>query len=830
MSADADRWARVQETLADALEMGPGEREVYLAEACAGDDALREEVESLLAASDDADDYFAGLADRAGITQEPDTGRDGEASAGLEGSRVGPYRLGALLGRDRLGAVYLAKRDDGRAEPTAALRILAAKAAGDESRRRFADERRTLARLDHPGIARLRDGGVTEDGTPWVVTEHVRGRPLGAWARDGTPDLETRLRLFLRVCEAVSWGHRQLVAHGDLEPSHVMVSDSGEPELLAFGIARLVEAGEAGPASPASTSPYAGPERLRGEAVTTGTDVYALGALLYELLAGAPPWDAGATDPELRRRILEEPPPPPSALVAARDAEGGGVDAARLRGDLDAIVLHALEKEPGRRYPSVDALSDDVRRHLGGFPVLARPQGARYVAARFVHRRRAGVAAAIVVALLLGALAAVATRSAVTTARQAERVALERDRAEAISAFLRELFAGANPALARGDTVTARTLLDRGTEEIRARRVADPDLAAEMMTVLGTAYHHLGLPEPALALLREARDLLESAERIPPERRAETMLRLGLALRDAGRADEAVPVLAGARDRLEALRGSGDRSVALAGLALGRALHASGDPAAARSELRQAVSAFRALDLEPDEEYAQALHLLAEDRQVSGETEGVEAMYRESLEVIESLHGASSENVPAILTGLAEVVTRDGRPEEGTGLLRRALAIDQRLYGSLEGGNHPSLAGSLFTLGRHLARYGSPAEAEALLRTAVRMYEESPQKRPDMHGTAILALAGHLREHATESEALALYERAASVFRDAFGPGSLLEAGARVDAADLLLESGRRVEAITALEAALKAYEGVLPSSHRRVQHARELLSRARGG
>ncbi len=837
MSMDADRWQRVQEILNEALEMSAGERGLYLAEACAGDAELRQEVESLLDASNAADDYFAGLADRAGITQETEPAGDAAAAPGLEGRRIGAYRLGRLLGRGGMGAVYLAERDDGRFELTAALKILPVGAGGVAAHRRLVGESRILARLEHPGIARLLDAGVTEDGTPWFVMEHVRGRPLQDWSREAGTAPEPRLRLFLQVCDAVSYAHRKLVVHRDLKPSNVLVTEAGEVKLLDFGIARLLEE-EAGTdptvGARALTPRYASPEQIRGDPVTTSSDVYALGVILHELLTGRSPYAPGLVGAALEQEILRGSIRPPSALGAPGPADDDldrramAAPSRQLRGDLDTIVLKALRKEPERRYASVDALAEDVRRHLDGYPIRARPERLGYVLSRFVKRHRLGVAAAAVLVALATTLLAVSVRFAVTTSAQARLITVERDKAQAISDFVRELFEVANPALARGDTVTARALLDRGAEQIATHPSADPDLAAEMMTVLGTAYHHLGLPEPALDLLRRARAIQDSASGIPPEHVAETTLRLGIALRDAGLAGEAVPVLRDARDRLEAIHGPEDRSVALAGFALGRALHATGEPMAAEPEFRRAVETFRALRLEPDEEYAQALYLLAEFLQVQGQMDGVEALYRESLDVVERLRGRVSPQVPPILQGLAWVAIRRDEIDKATGFLREAVDIDRRLYGTLDGGNHPSLAQSVFTLGRHLAANGDPEEAEKLLRTAVSMFESASQPRPDMHGTALLALGAHLKDRGDTLEALTRYEDAARIFRQAYGPGSLLEAGALVDRAEILVASGRGSDAVAPLEDALAAYEGVLPATHRRVQQAMELLERAR--
>lgn len=636
---DAGRWERVHTILGEALELSGAARDTFLDHACGGDVHLLAEVRSLIRASQEADSYFSGLADRVGMTgagAAPD-----DDAPDLVGRRIGAYRLGPLLGRGGMGAVHAAERADGQFELSAALKILPLGAATPDAHRRFLEERRILARLDHPNIARLYDGGVTEDGTPYFVMERVDGLPLTDYCAAHGLSVEERLRLFLEVCDAVSFAHAKLVVHRDLKPTNVLVTASGQVKLLDFGIARLLEPGEDGATATALggrllTPRYASPEQLRGEPVTTSSDVYTLGVVLHELLTGISPYDLGGDTTSMIQAICTQTVAAPSSrlirwargtvtgtpevrdVVAAAESMGSSVRALsrHLRGDLDNILLMALRKEPSRRYPSVEALASDIRRHLDGFPVKAAPERVAYVAGRFLSRNAVPVATGAFILVLLSVLLVISVRFAVTSREQAEEIARERDRAEEIAHFMRELFEIANPTHGRGETVTARELLDAGVRRIREDHPDEPALQAEMMTVLGTVYHHLGLAGPALEVLQQAWTIQSGLATVGEGERMATQWALGRALRDTGSPGEAVPLLRRARDGLAALKGAGSPDAVRASLDLGMALYRSGARAEAVAELAPAMAMFRALGLRVGDDYEDALLILADDEQM----------------------------------------------------------------------------------------------------------------------------------------------------------------------------------------------------------------------
>ena len=453
-----------------------------------------------------------------------------DEDAGLLGTLVGAWRLVSVLGRGGMGIVYLAERAGGDFQQQGALKLLRRGVDTDEVLVRFRRERRILSRLEHRHIARLLDGGATADGRPYLVMEHVPGVPIVAWCDARSASLEERLRLFIDVCGAVAHAHRALVVHRDLKPSNILVTAGGEVKLLDFGIAKLLGAEEdEGPVTHVGGRPmtprYAAPEQVAGEPITTATDTYALGLILYELLVSASPYRLrGTTDAELERAIVTGEVEPPSARVDDAAAARLAISRQRLRralrGDLDSIVLKALRREPERRYPSTESLSRDIERYLEGLPVAARPDALAYRARKFVRRHALGTAmAALLLASLLAGLGAVSWQG-----RQARR---ERDRAERVSRFLVELFNAPHPLSTGGRDVSAREIVDRGAERIEKELGAEPALQGELAATMALVYLSLGLHERAAHLYERSSAHWERAEGFPGS--ATLAARVGLA-------------------------------------------------------------------------------------------------------------------------------------------------------------------------------------------------------------------------------------------------------------------------------------------------------------
>ncbi|MEM9996487.1 MAG: serine/threonine-protein kinase, partial [Bacteroidota bacterium] len=514
---DALRWNRLYALFEEACALPEAERLPYLRDACGDDTALFDEAAALVAADTDTH----GLLD--GGALDAVTG-DALALLGdlsLEGTQVGPYHLVRLLGTGGMGDVYLAERaspdEQAQFEQQVALKLVKPGMDSRQVLRRFQQERQILARLQHPHIARLLDGGVTERGQPYFVMEYVEGVPIDAYCDTHRLTVDERLALFQDACRAVLYAHSQLVVHRDLKPSNILVTEnaSGEPglrkptvKLLDFGIAKVLTDEDDATAltrtgKAVMTPAYASPEQVRGEPVGTGTDIYSLGVVLYELLAGQRPYALPEHDRLAAAQMLAEQEPEPPSTVVRRATTGGDTTGSqitdarrtqperlrrRLTGDLDVICLTALRTEPERRYPTVAALLDDVRRHLTGLPVTARRDTATYRLGKFVQRHRVGVIATVVVGVLFAALASFYT---VQLAAERDRAQAEAAKATEIAAFLEGIFEVADPSVAQGDTVTARALLDEGAARIETDLAGEPEVQAQMMTVMGNVYRSL---------------------------------------------------------------------------------------------------------------------------------------------------------------------------------------------------------------------------------------------------------------------------------------------------------------------------------------------------
>ncbi|HEV8018627.1 MAG TPA: protein kinase [Steroidobacteraceae bacterium] len=426
----ADRWRRLEEIFQSALDCAPESRAAFIDSACGGDAELRAEVDSLLAAHEQGDGESADSA----AFEEALKVLEQRSARLHEGRRIGPYRVLHELGRGGMGRVYLAARADQAFEKQVAIKVVERGLDTEEMTRRFQSEREILARLDHPNITRILDGGTTEDGLPFLVMEYVEGDPVDQYCDARALDVTGRLRLFQGVCAAVHYAHQNLIIHRDIKPANVLVTRAGVPRLLDFGIAKLV--GSEAQAHEATrtvlrrlTPEYASPEQVRGEALTTASDVYSLGVLLYRLLSGQSPYRAHAPSATaLEQMICEDQPERPSIAVARaqRSPPGAGTPERlrrRLAGDLDNVVLMALRKEPQRRYASVEQLSEDIGRHLANVPVIARPDTAAYRTSKFMRRHRTGVAATAAIVMLLGA-------GVVGTLWQARVARVERARAQ----------------------------------------------------------------------------------------------------------------------------------------------------------------------------------------------------------------------------------------------------------------------------------------------------------------------------------------------------------------------------------------------------------------
>ena len=759
------RWERLRELLGRALDLEPDERAAFAADACGGDEALRAELLGLLAAHD-----ARGPLDRVEETVREILEARAEAELG---ERVGPYRLVRVIDYGGMGAVYLAERE-GDFTQRVAIKLTHLGLDTPAVLTRFVEERQILARLEHPNIARLLDGGITPGGRPYFAMEYVEGEPLTEYCDARRLDLDSRLRLFLQICRAVHYAHQNLVVHRDLKPPNILVTQDGQAKLLDFGIAKLLERDSAADHVLTTqrwfTPEYAAPEQVRGGAITTSTDIYALGLILYELLTGQRAHRlAGASSGEIERIIVDEEPARPSALVSATARRR------QLTGDLDTIVLKALQKEPARRYASAEQFAEDIERHQLGLPVRARPDTLGYRATKFVRRHRYALSAVFVIALtLVGGIAATSwqARAATEQSRVARdervRARLEAERAEQVSQFLVDIFRTTDPANLSGDTVTVRELLERGRLQVERQLVDQPVILASMLDAIGRIYRNLGRYDQAQEVWGRALELRRKTLGPTHPEVAANLTELGILHHRFARYDLAEPLLREALAMWQQQVGQpgADLATTLSSLAdlhlikrdYGRAeqlyreavevrrsalgpehpdvasdltnlatLYLHSEPALADSLYSAALAVQRKRLLPGNAHMLETLDGMAAARYRLGRLDDAFNLHMEALNMRRRLLGDGHVETVFSLESLAMVSEKRGNRNAAESYYREALVLKRKLFGA----GQPPLTPPLIGLGKLLHADKRCAEARALLQEALdirlRVTPQGPQ-------------------------------------------------------------------------------------------------------
>ena len=824
-----DRWRRTDRLFDRALDLPESEREALLAAECAEDPELERAVRALLAAAQASEHEF----DVPGRTLAREALADLGQRVDPPPIRVGPFRIVREIGRGGMGTVYLAEREGGGFRQSVAIKLLRRGLDTDDVLGRFLTERRVLASLTHPNIARLYDGGSLEDGRPYLVMEYVDGAPITAHCDTARLSLGARLQLFLEVVDAVRSAHAQLVVHRDLKPSNIFVTADGRVKLLDFGIAKLLDAddlsGHTRTGIHVLSPEHASPEQLRGEPVTTATDIYQLGLLLFELLTGrrarptADRWTAAWTAPE--------DVPRPSSVAGDQPAAADGRSTTpkrlrgALRGDLDTIVLKALRPEPDRRYASAEALAEDVRRFLDRRPVAARRDSRAYRARRFLARHPWVAPAAV------GSVA-VAALFVATLIRHNQRLELERnaarqqaERAQQVTAFLVDLFKSADPYAPadaeRGRTITVVEALDLGTMRVQAE-LRDRPLAREsLLAAISEVYQSLGANDRALPLRTEVLALQQA--RAPAS--AEVAHSLGALARlqfASGDVDDARETLERRLAMAEALAPPDPVQIVHARIDLGVHLANVRETEAAEGHLRAALALDAATTLEPAE-LARAYDALAHVHYSRSEYEPAEAAARRALALRRDAHGADSVATALGRMRLAEVLGDLGRFDETRRQIEQALEIFERRLGP----DHTQTLSALNNLAvLHMNRRNLP-EAEELQRRLlarwVRLYGERHMAAGDVYqnlGTTLGQL-GRL------TEAAEMHRRAAQVYATALDASNYRQAMPRLSLSSIFLEQQRFAAAESEARRALAILTNALPEGHYARAFARCRLGRA---
>ena len=783
----ADRLRRSLDIAGEAYDVPAADREAFLDVACGEDAALRQAVDDLMAFDAESHTLLDGGLD--------------ELFAPPPVESVGGYRVVGELGRGGMGIVYAAERVDGTFEKTVALKLVQHGKATADAARRFARERRVLARLDHPGIARLLDGGVTPDGRPYFIMERVDGVPLTAYAAAHDLDTDARLELLLDVCDAVAHAHRLLIVHRDLKPSNVFVAEdeTGAPQvkLLDFGIAKALDEDDDEEAltqtgGGALTPAYAAPEQVAGEPVTAATDVYALGVMAYELLVGKRPYGFASRAPAEVARVVRESQPtrpseavrtttqPAAAAPEAADPARWAAPTKRLRGDLDAIVLQALRKEPERRYATAAELAADLRRHVEGRPVTARGDGLGYRASRFVRRHALAVSVTAALALVLvGGTAAVLW--------QARETAREAARANATLDYVLGMFEAVDPVELEGGQLRPADLLAPGLRQAAALD-AQPLVQASLLEGLGRL--GVGLGEFALAdsVLSQAvgvRRRVQGADHPDLAAPLTLLARSRIAERryddaiEAG--DEAIRLLTDGRD---------PDALAEAQVVLGTVHERRGDTDVATALMRSAVRTAQKPALR-----VEALTGLAIQLTDSDSLDAALPLFRQATDLALRTFGPTDPRTADALYDHANAVQTAGETDEAAQLHAQALAVYQRAYGR---GDYRT-GRSLYTLAV-LNHTADPAAAERYYRDALVAYDASTLDGDHLwREYARVGLGALLLSTDRPAEALPLLTAGVAAFSEDLGADDPRTQAARAQRALALAQTGRVSEGVVLL-------------------------------
>jgi len=751
----------------------------------------------------------------------------------MKGERIGPYRVLSTLGVGGMGEVFLAERADAEFEQKVAIKVVPGGAFSRAVQSRLKIERQILAQLDHPNIAHLLDGGTLPDGTAYLVMDYIDGVPIDAFCDAHQLDIPARLELFIKVCAAVHYAHQNLIVHRDLKPSNILVTPAGVPKLLDFGIAKLLDERQMGQHTLAvtradlriMTPDHASPEQVRGQPITTASDVYVLGVLLYRLLAGVGPFVLGSVRlVDIERAICETVPPLPSHAVPDGDSmQAHAISEARathvrklrrtLEGDLDNIICMAMRKEPERRYGSAEQLAGDIRRYLQGKPVIARKDTLFYRSTKFVRRHWLPVAAGTLVFFMVLAFTVTTYVQSLRIAAERDRVAEQREaaeqeraRAEEVSTFLVDLFKLSDPQVNRGNRVTARELLDSSTKRLREAFKDQPATKAALLATVGSVYDSLGQYQDAVPILRESLALQpQSTEKS----RVETLLELGRVLFEGGSLQDAEVPLQQALRLSQREFGAGDLESGRALWMLGQLRHLQGNAGGAIDLYKRALGILETAQAPPTE-IARLLDDLAQDYERRQEWLPAKQTYERALAIDRNILGNDHPRVASHLNNLAIVAQNMGDLKQSENLYREAIASEESAFGD----QHPETAAAQGNYALLLEREGRLTEAEPLLRNALDVALKVWGADNYNVGYARVSLAIVLHDEGRLSEAESEYRQALAIYDKSLPANHPYRATALSHLARILVDRGKAPEALPLSEQSVAIWRANFPESN----------------
>ncbi len=801
---NAARWEQIQNLFDLVLGTPPESRETVLKSACEGDEDLFSEVMSLLEADSEGNSLFEGIA-----TDHVDV----SDIISREGELIGPFQLVRKLGAGGMGVVYLGQRIDGQFEQEAAIKLIKRGMRSEQLLRRFENERQIQARLDHPNIAKLLDGGLTADGQPYFTMEYVEGLPIDEYCQQNQLGVEERIQLFRSVCEAIQYAHQHLVVHRDLKPSNILVTETGRVKVLDFGIAKVIGENESIPAitqtsAHVMTPEYASPEQVKRMLIGTSTDVYSLGIILYELLAGKRPYElAGLSFGEMERVICEQMPPRPS-----QHAEQF---ARQLSGDLDTICLKSLRKEPERRYSSVEKLSEDLDRYLAGMPVLARPDTFLYRSQKFVKRNTWPV---ITAASLIFLTVLLVTFYTIRLATERDRAQVEAQKSEQIAAFLTDLFEVSAPEQGRGDSIPVRELLDEGALKIERNLAEQPEIQASMMDIMGVIYRKLANYEQAASLLEKSVTSQQALGQNPVGL-AKSLYNLGEVRHYQNQYSVADSLYQEALVIQKKSLGPVHIDIAKTLDLMARVKRDVGAFEAADSLNQLALGMKRALFQEPHVEIAISLHSIALLHKIRQEWIPAKEVFELAYAMRSELDGPDHPKVINIRNNMASVLFNLKEYDKSEALYRENVAASGRTYGN----THTFYGYSLAELAYLLMEKGELEESEALFREALEIEKEGGDP-----STSMLTLSRLMQKQEKWEEAIEWLNQAVQLDLEALGEGHPYIADDYGKVADLYAKKGEDEQAALYYEKALAVESKGVSRSHKLMIRARQKYGRFR--
>ncbi len=754
---NAERWTEIKRLFDATMERPHEKRMAFIRHACADDEQLFQELTSLLRAHEKDGPADALLGDlQSSIHERLSPER-------VEGRRVGPYKIVDMLGQGGMGQVFLARRADGQFEQQVALKLLGFALPSEEVTGRFLAERQILASLTHPNISRLLDGGITEHGEPYFVMEVVEGEPIDTYCDHQNCSLRERLGLFLDVCEAVQYAHQKLVVHRDLKPSNILVSDDGRVKLVDFGIAKLLKSSEGAAAEAPRTASrarpmtpsYASPEQVRGDTISTASDVYQLGLLLYRLLTGTLPFQLDEKSPdEIAQIICEEIPTAPSTLLSQSSGDDLSVPPvvglqAELDSELDAIVMKALRKEPDQRYRSAEQLAEDIRRFIDGRAVSAYPDSFAYRSRKFVHRNRWGIGVSAVITLILVVSIAALSVQNQRIAEERDRVQMEAVKAEHVKEFLIDLFGHTDPALAAQGGVTVDEVLARGAERVERDLADHPEIRAEMTRAVAGVHTRLKQYDQARPLLEEVVGIYKDGYLRDEEQLASALRDLGRVALAQGDLQTAETTLREAHEIRLVRHGEGSIQVAAVEHELGQVMYQAGALEEAKALYERAAPVYREVIGRGHTQAADVFRAKGRVLHETGDLQGAENRFREALSILEKTARPDHPDIAHLYHELGKVQYDRDNVEEAELSLRQALIQAQRSTGF----SHAVLPEVLLSLSSMLSQEQRFAEAADYLLDARRISaHHAPERLPgidlQIHSLAATLMAHHRTEEA----------------------------------------------------------------------------------